>query len=413
MKEHPDHLPRTDKKNVILVASKLLKREVHMSQHSLDSMNIVILQQGDPNSITSAGSGSPYYLARALERQSVNVTILNCEPRGMGRIMLAGRTIAFPRRRWVSRFNIAPSAFITRSKLAVRELSRVATPLSAIIQYGSSFHPNVSVPLYCFSDNFVSNTINEPLSWYSQLLSGERRRLLELESQLFNGSEGIFSFSQQTANAFHSKLKLDREKVLVTYPGPNFYDVPNVNYEQKSIVPTVLFIGRAWEDKGGPLLLKAFDRVRQSLPDARLVVIGPKSVPNLPDFVDFEGFLDKDNPRDMERLTQRMMESWVFCLPTMYESFGMAFVEAMWFGMPTIGTDGWAIPEIIEHGVTGFRTPLGDISALSTHIVEILSNDVLRLSMGRSARARAERLFSWDVTAKAMIRRIYEDRLNT
>src|SRR5690606_12176833 len=117
--------------------------------------------------------------------------------------------------------------------------------------------------------------------------------------------------------------------------------------------PTVLFIGRQFERKGGDLLLRAFARVRRALPEAELLIIGPAEIPGDHAGVTSLGFVSKDRPGGWEAIAEAYRRADVFCLPTRFEPFGIVFVEAMHFGVPCVGPDAWAVPEIIDDGRTG------------------------------------------------------------
>jgi len=96
----------------------------------------------------------------------------------------------------------------------------------------------------------------------------------------------------------------------------------------------------------------------------------------------------------------------VFCLPTRFEPFGIAFIEAMYFALPCIGTDAWAVPEMIENGETGFTIPIDDLDALTDRLLRLLSDPVLARRMGQAGRQRAESYFTWEGVVQRMTRAI-------
>jgi glycosyltransferase involved in cell wall biosynthesis len=93
----------------------------------------------------------------------------------------------------------------------------------------------------------------------------------------------------------------------------------------------------------------------------------------------------------------------VFCLPTRFEPFGIAFIEAMYFSLPCVGTDAWAVPEMVVDGETGFTVPVDDLEALTDRLLRLLGAPALAARMGRAGRARAERLFTWQATVQRMM----------
>lgn len=371
-------------------------------------MRILLLQQGDPEKAAAAGSGTPYYLARALERHGAQVIVRNCEPQGFGRYVLAGVTLSPSRRRWVAKFNIGPMALRVRTSLAERHVLREMGNADVVVQYGSGFSPGLGMPYFCYADNFIANSHAEELSWARQLSPADYAFSVEHEQRLFRNATGIFSFSKLIGDALTRLHGISAASIRVAHPGPNFLSPPRYDVSQRAPNPTILFIGRAWKEKGGPELVAAFELVRRRVPNARLVIVGPTELSVQQDGIDFVGYLSKDDPTQADQLQQILREAWVFCLPTRYESFGMVYVEAMWNGVPAIGTDDWAIPEIIDEGKTGYRVPMDDVNCLADRLCALLEDEALRTRMSISARTSAEHKFAWDKTAESMLSFITE-----
>ncbi|MEV5376935.1 glycosyltransferase [Streptomyces nondiastaticus] len=75
-----------------------------------------------------------------------------------------------------------------------------------------------------------------------------------------------------------------------------------------------------------------------------------------------------------------------------FESFGMTIVEAMHCGVPVVATDCPQGPrEIIEDGVAGLLVRPGDADAIAEGLLKLIDDEELRRSMGRAARASAQR----------------------
>ncbi len=86
----------------------------------------------------------------------------------------------------------------------------------------------------------------------------------------------------------------------------------------------------------------------------------------------------------------------LFLLPSEYESFGLAALEAMACGTPTIAFAAGGLPEVIEDGVDGRLLPPHDDAAMGDAVLELLGDDGRRAAMGLAARASAERRFALD-----------------
>jgi glycosyltransferase involved in cell wall biosynthesis len=88
----------------------------------------------------------------------------------------------------------------------------------------------------------------------------------------------------------------------------------------------------------------------------------------------------------------------VVTLSSREEGLGTVLLDAMAFGKPVVATRAGGIPEIIEDGVSGMLTPIGDAGALGTAIATLCASPDRRAALGDAARVRATR-FSMTVTA--------------
>jgi N-acetyl-alpha-D-glucosaminyl L-malate synthase BshA len=68
----------------------------------------------------------------------------------------------------------------------------------------------------------------------------------------------------------------------------------------------------------------------------------------------------------------------LFLLPSEQESFGLAALEAMACEVPVVTSDAGGLPEVIEHGVTGFLHPIGDVEGMAESGVMLLTDEALR-----------------------------------
>jgi glycosyltransferase involved in cell wall biosynthesis len=203
--------------------------------------------------------------------------------------------------------------------------------------------------------------------------------------------------------SFIHDFSIPPERVVTAPAGPNMERFPTeaALHIGKDTAPTVLFVGRQFERKGGPMLLHAFRRVREILPDARLLIAG--CTPDVGDIpgVTVLGALSSGSTGPGS-LTAAYQMAHLFCMPSHYEPFGVVFVEAMMHGVPCIAADAWAMPELVQDDRTGWLVREGDHEELARTLVNALG-DLPRLRrMGDAARAHASVTFSWSRTAKIM-----------
>ncbi|MNY34233.1 D-inositol 3-phosphate glycosyltransferase [compost metagenome] len=83
-------------------------------------------------------------------------------------------------------------------------------------------------------------------------------------------------------------------------------------------------------------------------------------------------------------------------LPSEKESFGLVALEAMACGVPTIGSQTGGIPELIQHGKTGFLAPVGDTTAMAKYAVKLLSDEVMGEQFRKACLERSCNDFSRD-----------------
>ena len=97
----------------------------------------------------------------------------------------------------------------------------------------------------------------------------------------------------------------------------------------------------------------------------------------------------------------------VFLLPSSSESFGLVALEAMSAEVPVVCSNAGGLPEVVEHGFTGFLHDPAHVAGYTASALKLLTNDTLRRTMGRRGRRVAMERFS----AEEMIERyvqVYE-----
>ena len=84
----------------------------------------------------------------------------------------------------------------------------------------------------------------------------------------------------------------------------------------------------------------------------------------------------------------------LFCLPSLWESFGLVLLEAMAHARPIVATEVGGIPDVITHGETGLLVPSEDPVSLSKAIVYLLTHPEIAQEMGRKGQARLTERFT-------------------
>lgn len=367
-------------------------------------MKILLLCEGDPETAHGSFSGSANSLLIHLRELGHQVLTGDVELYGLRRYIAAAGTFRARRRQWSVQYRLGALPFRLRTARA-KSLIRNAGPVDAVLQIGATFMPagRGNTPYFLFCDSNIrmaERGIESGQSQAASLSATDIENVVAREASVYHDASGVFTLSDRLRRSFIEDFKLPAERVHTAHAGPNFDPSLVPPRAPRSGPPTILFVGVRFERKGGDLLLKAFRRVRGTIPDARLTIVGPRELHVDDPGVDYLGFLRKDEPSDWKRLVQAYAAADVFCLPTRFEPFGIVFIEAMFFGLPCVGPDAWAIPEMIHDGETGFLCPPEDDQAIADRLVRLLQNPVLAARMGEAGRHRAASHFTWPAVAK-------------
>ena len=104
------------------------------------------------------------------------------------------------------------------------------------------------------------------------------------------------------------------------------------------------------------------------------------------------------------QLLRLYQEADLFVLPTLADCFGNASIEAMATGLPVVTTAMGGIPDIVEHGVTGYLLPAGDARGLGEALRQLVDDAVTRRTFGLAARRRAVTRFDARTNAAKIVK---------
>jgi glycosyltransferase involved in cell wall biosynthesis len=156
---------------------------------------------------------------------------------------------------------------------------------------------------------------------------------------------------------------------------------------------------RLIEQKGLIYGLRGFAEIADRIPQAHYVLTGDGLLrPELEAEVHALGLADRVHFlgwRDDARAVMAGLD--VLLAPSLWEGFGLVFLEAMALGVPVISTRVSAIPEVVVDGETGWLVPVSDAPAIAVALGEALDQPFVRKARGAAGRRRLETQFSAEV----------------
>jgi N-acetyl-alpha-D-glucosaminyl L-malate synthase BshA len=138
-------------------------------------------------------------------------------------------------------------------------------------------------------------------------------------------------------------------------------------------------------------VIEVFDRIQKALP-ARLLLMGDGPERSRAEWLVSQKGLRKkvEFMGKVDRVNEKLSVADLMLMPSELESFGLAALEAMACEVPTIATAVGGVPEVVDHGRTGYLAAIGDVETMARCAIEILSDEKRLREMGMLARWEAQ-----------------------
>lgn len=302
------------------------------------------------------------------------------------RFVSMGRTVGIPANGAVSNMAITPSSvYALRRALRdggydVLHIHEPVVPLlgwDALLSAGEL--PMVGT-FHTYSENALTNGV-------AAVGLGGRRRINRLQVRI-----AVSEAAAWTARRFYG----GRYRIV-----PNGVRIPRASELAAGAEPSaagdpelkILFIGAAVERKGLPVLLRAFEALREHVP-ATLTLVGssPEEVSHM--MLDGRGVHALGKVSEQRKLAE-LARADLLCAPSLGgESFGMILTEAFASSTPVLASDIPGYRDVVRDGVDGQLVPAGDPLALAESLRRLALDPSHRRQMALAAHERAER-FAW------------------
>jgi phosphatidylinositol alpha-mannosyltransferase len=304
-----------------------------------------------------------------------------------------GRTVGLPSNGSVSNLALTPFAVATLGRELRHggyDVVHVHEPNAPVVSWYAVEAATAPVvgTFHCYSTSFLANN--------AAVLIGARRLYNKLHARV-----AVSEAAQWTAQRFYG----GRYRIV---PNGVDLDAASPGDDPRPAGPLqLLFLGRAEERKGLPVLLRAYEGLRTVGVDARLTVAGATPDEVEPFLMDREGIEITGRVTDAEKWAL-LARADLLCAPSLGgESFGMVLTEAFASGTPVVCSDIAGYRDVVRDGLDGVLVPPGDPTALGAALHDLGGDPDRRAAMRAKARERAER-FAWPHVAGELLS-VYED----
>jgi phosphatidyl-myo-inositol alpha-mannosyltransferase len=304
-----------------------------------------------------------------------------------------GRTVGYGANGAVSNlssFPEGPAALRRELRAGDFDVVHVHEPLAPLVGWDATVFRGAPVvgTFHAYSTKAFPN--------YVATMLGARRRLNQLSARI----------AVSEAAAWTGKRWFGGEYTVI----PNGVDVaaaPDVQRPADDEL-RLLFVGRAEDRKGLPVLIAAFQALVEHVP-SRLTVVGadPEDVSRLISDPDVLAHIDVLGKVSDSVLWRQLAEADLLCAPSLTgESFGMVLTEAFAAGTPVIASKIAGYSDVVTDGMDGVLVPPADPQALAEEL-QLLAHEPERLrAMGEAGRRSAER-YAWPRVAEE-VKKVYE-----
>lgn len=299
----------------------------------------------------------------------------------------------------IVRFRQPPRDFFPRIPSVIRAVrswvSRNVDPSDTafVFQTQSLFdarHPGC--PHFLYTDHTYLANLRYPTP---KPLLPVSKKWTEMERALYRDAKCTFVSSRFAEQSVRGDYGIPDSNVECVHSGSNVRAVtPGERGGNR-----ILFVGVDWERKGGPELVRAFRKVRDTFPSAELWIAGCAPPLNEPG-IHILGRVSA------ERVSECYAESDIFCLPSRMDPSASVLAEAALAELPVVATPVGGNVERVVDGETGFLCESDDLAGALCRLFESAE---LRQRLGANGKTLALEKFTWDAVCDRMAQRILSE----
>lgn len=367
-----------------------------------------IFSGSDPRS-PSTWSGTPFNLIQALESQGVHCETYSAD-------MRASRSVPERMLRSISKGSAPYTKLCLRPQLAHLASHFNHLECHDVLHVPGDFlmpFPRAHTGLrhHAFMDSTFRQFWTPWFREYHGQRNGLLKRALQFEirrREKFYQSclaqySNIFVTTSWVRQSLVNDYGVDPERVTVCYTGTG--NIRNLNLARDREHPILLFVAKHnYIHKGAAIVLDAFRRLREHHDTVELVMVGPDpgilgAAPNEPR-VTFHSFLEWN---ELEHLFN---SASVFVMPSLYEPYGLVYLEALRCGVPVVCSATGGMSSVVRDHDCGWAIDNDQPDALLNALLECVGDLDRCWARGRNGQAFVEAHCSWEICAELMVRTI-------
>ncbi len=228
------------------------------------------------------------------------------------------------------------------------------------------------------------------------------------ETEALAHAEHVIVTSPSTQTTLVSQMNVPVDKISIVLPGIERPDLAEVTHcsRRADAGTRLLCVGSLVPRKGQLHLVEALGQLKHlswhldMIGETRFDPEYAQQVRSQIERYDLEDRVQVRGGIPKAELSDFYQSADIFVLPTYYEGYGMAFAEAMSYGLPIISSGDGAVTSTVP-ATAGLHVEAGDPIALGEAIARLLTHDDLRCELAKGALSAAQALPSWSDSAKA------------
>jgi N-acetyl-alpha-D-glucosaminyl L-malate synthase BshA len=228
-------------------------------------------------------------------------------------------------------------------------------------------------------------------------LVGNNRAFAPVVEFSINKSDGVTAVSQSLKDDTLCQFNIQRD-VRVIYNFIDFERFRKTNKEhfKKIIAPEgeriVAHTSNFRKVKRVEDVVRIFKKIHEKIPSKLLMIGDGPERQNVEQLCRELGLRDEVRFLGKQDAIEELLAICdLFLIPSESESFGLAALEAMACEVPVISSNSGGLPEVNEHGVTGFLSDPGNVDEMAQYAVQILENEEMLAQFRANALAQAQR----------------------